>query len=48
MRHLGSILLGVWLIVHGLRDIIHLTFRYDDLAMGALAIVAGALLFIRR
>ncbi|WP_435105804.1 hypothetical protein [Arhodomonas sp. AD133] len=48
MRYIGSALLGVWLVVHGLREIIHLSFRYDDLLMGALAIVAGGLLIIRR
>ena len=48
MRHIGVLLLGVWLIVHGLREIIHLSFRYDDLILGGLAIVAGVFLIIRR
>jgi len=48
MRYIASLLLGVWLIVHGLREIIHLSFRYDDLVLGGLAIAAGVLVIVAR
>ncbi|HKJ95981.1 MAG TPA: hypothetical protein VKA32_10185 [Gammaproteobacteria bacterium] len=48
MKDLGLFLLGVWLVLHGLIALIGLSFRYDHLFMGVLAIVAGALVIIRR
>lgn len=48
MRGLGPAVLAIWLIVYGLMGLADLRFRYDDLLMGALAIVAGVLLLIRR
>lgn len=48
MKDLGLFLLGIWLVVHGLMSLIGLSFRYDDLFMGVLAIAAGALVIIRR
>lgn len=48
MRGIGTALLAIWLIVYGLMGLIDLHFRYDDVLMGALAIVAGVMLLIRR
>jgi len=48
MKDLGLFLLGVWLVLHGLQELLALNFRYDDLALGVLGIAAGALIIIRR
>ncbi|MEX0730107.1 MAG: hypothetical protein WED00_10860 [Aquisalimonadaceae bacterium] len=48
MRGLGPTVLAVWLIIHGLIALANLSFRYDDVLMGALAMAAGVLLLIRR
>jgi hypothetical protein len=48
MKDLGLFLLGIWLIATGLFDLVDLRFRYDDIVMSALAIVAGGLVMIRR
>jgi hypothetical protein len=48
MKDLGLFLLGIWLIATGLFDLVDLSFRYDDIVMSALAIVAGGLVMIRR
>lgn len=48
MRHIGMILLGVWLILHGLISIIDLHFNGLPLLMGILALVAGILIILRR
>ena len=40
--------LGGWLLLHGLASIINLNFRYDEVVMGALALIAGVLVIIRR
>lgn len=45
---LWSIFLGAWLILQGLSSAARLSFRYDDLVMGGLAIAAGVLLFVRK
>lgn len=45
---IGSILLGAWLVLHGLTVLVKLNYRYDDLVMGALALVAGVFVIIRR
>lgn len=45
---LGNLLLGIWLIMQGLFTILDLSFRYDDLVMGLLALVAGVLVLLRR
>jgi uncharacterized membrane protein HdeD (DUF308 family) len=43
-----SLLLGAWLILHGLAVLLDLSFRYDDLVKGALALVAGIFVLIRK
>ncbi|HEX7043616.1 MAG TPA: hypothetical protein VF203_03280 [Burkholderiales bacterium] len=48
MRNLGTLLLAVWLIATGLRSAVSLSFAYDTLVLGALAIAAGVLLIVRR
>jgi len=41
-------LLGIWLVMHGLTTLIHLSFKYDDVVMASLALVAGVFVIIRR
>lgn len=48
MRYLGAMLTGIWLILTGVMDLANLRFDYSAEIMGALAIVAGALLIARR
>ena len=48
MKYLGTLFLSGWLILTGLKGIAGLHFRYDDIVMGVLAIIAGVLLFARR
>lgn len=48
MKNLGMLLLGVWLIVTGLRGAIGLSFQHDTLIFGILAIAAGVLIILRR
>ncbi len=40
--------LGAWLILYGLTSVIQLSFKYQSIIMGILALVAGGLVFIRR
>lgn len=48
MRNLGTLLLAIWLIVWGLKSVIGLSFHYDYLVLGVLAIVAGVVLILKR
>ena len=48
MGKIGGILLAVWLIIQGLMSVANLHFKYDQIVIGALAIVAGILLLVRR
>jgi len=48
MRVLGNILLGVWLILFGLRGLLGLQFQYDHYVMSGLAIAAGIVIILRR
>ncbi len=48
MKPLGTIALGVWLVLTGLMGIADLSFKYDDIVVGALALVAGGLLLARQ
>lgn len=45
---LWSIFLGAWLILQGLFQVVNLSFRYDDLIAGALALLAGIFVLIRK
>jgi len=48
MKPVGSIALGVWLVLTGLMGIADLSFKYDDMVVGAFALVAGVLILARR
>lgn len=47
-KNLGLLLLGLWLIVHGLQQLVHLSFSGLSTVMAILAIAAGALLVLGR
>jgi hypothetical protein len=47
-RQLGFLLLGVWLVVFGLSQLVSLHFSGFKEIMGGLAIASGALLILRR
>lgn len=48
MKNIGMLVLGVWLIASGLKSVAGLRFDYDYVVLGVLAIVAGALIIVRR
>lgn len=41
-------LVGAWFVLHGLSTLIKLSFKYDDVVMASLALVAGFFVIIRR
>ena len=41
-------LLGCWLILIGLTDVLSLSFRYDDEVKGVLALLAGLFVLLRK
>ena len=48
MKNLGTLLLAAWLILWGLKNLAGLSFNYDYMVLGILAIVAGVFLAIKR
>ena len=44
--NMGTLLLGVWLILFGAMPLLNLSFRGADLVMQVLAILAGALMLV--
>jgi hypothetical protein len=44
----GYLFLGIWLILQGLIGLLNLSFRYDDLIAGVLALVAGVFVLLRK
>lgn len=48
MRNMGMILLAVWLIATGLGSVIDISFQYDSLVFGIIAIAAGVLILLKR
>ncbi|MBS3785619.1 MAG: hypothetical protein KGY57_02305 [Gammaproteobacteria bacterium] len=48
MKDLGLLLLGVWLMVNGLQDLLALDFRHDEVILAILGIAAGGLIIVRR
>ena len=48
MKPLGATVLAVWLLLVGLMGIADLSFRYDELIKGILAVAAGILLLAKR
>jgi len=45
---LWSVFLGAWLVLQGLAALLNLSFRYDDVISGALALIAGVLVILRK
>ncbi len=48
MKKLGSKLLAVWLLLHGLMGLLHFTFPYSSVLLSVLALVAGILILAER
>jgi hypothetical protein len=44
---LGPFLVGIWFVLTGLIALIDLHFKYDNLVMACLALVAGVMTMIR-
>ncbi len=42
------LVLGAWLVLTGLDSVIKLSFQYESLVMGVLALVAGVLVLIQK
>jgi uncharacterized membrane protein HdeD (DUF308 family) len=47
-KNLGILLLGIWLIIHGLIQVLALSFSGLYLLMGIFAIIIGVLLILQR
>ena len=47
-KNLGLVLVGVWLIMHGLIQVVNFNFSGLGTVMAILAIVAGALVVVGR
>jgi hypothetical protein len=47
-KNLGLLLLGIWLIVHGLVQVVNFSFSGLSTVMAVLAIIAGALIIVGR
>jgi hypothetical protein len=47
-RGLGTLLLGVWLLLHGLTALIGLHFPFLGTLMAVLALISGILLLVGR
>jgi hypothetical protein len=45
---LGYLFLGLWLILQGLIELLDLSFRYDNLVVGVLALVSGVFVLLRK
>ena len=41
-------ILGAWLVLTGLNSIISLSFQYEKIVMGVLALIAGVLVILRK
>ena len=48
MKNLSNLLLGIWLIAWGLKNVIGLSFHYDYVVLGVLAIAAGICTILKR
>lgn len=42
------LVLGTWLVLNGLDHVIQLSFKYEQLVMGVIALVAGVLVLIQK
>lgn len=47
MKHIANVLLGVWLVLQGLKAVLGLHFQYDHMVLGILALVAGVMVALR-
>ena len=47
-KNLGLLLVGVWLVIHGLTQLVSFSFNGLSTLMAILAIVAGALVIVGR
>jgi hypothetical protein len=47
-KNLGLLLLGIYLVIHGLTHLVNFSFSGLDTVMAVLAIVAGALVIVGR
>ena len=47
-KNLGLLLLGIWLVVHGLVQVVNFSFSGLTTVMAILAIVSGALIILGR
>lgn len=47
MTNLGMLLLAIYLIVVGVKTVLGITFPFDHVILGLLAVVAGVLLLIK-
>lgn len=47
-RGVGTLLLGIWLILQGLISLAGIDFPYQGVIMGLLALIAGILLLVGR
>jgi hypothetical protein len=47
-RGVGTLLLGIWLLLHGLITLIGIHFPYSGVIMGLLALISGILLLVGR
>ena len=45
---LWPVFLGVWMVLYGLDHVIKLSFQYENLVMGVLALVAGIFIIIQK
>lgn len=45
---LGYLFLGIWLILQSLIALLDLSFRYDNLIVGLLGLVAGVFVLLRK
>jgi hypothetical protein len=47
-KNLGLLLLGIWLVIHGLTQLVNFSFSGLGTVMAVLALVAGALIIVGR
>ncbi len=47
-KNLGLLLLGIWLTIHGLTQVVNFSFSGLGTVMAILAIVAGVLIIVGR
>lgn len=47
-KNLGMLLLGIWLLLTGLIELLHFSFSGLPVVMAIIAIAAGALILLRR